>query len=457
MVQCGLPVPVGGTSEFGIFDKIFIDIGDQQSIENDLSTYSSHLQNMKYFLANSDNKTLLLIDEFGSGTDPIIGGLIAETILEELNSKNSFGVITTHYSNLKIFASNNAGIANAAMLIDTEKMQPTFSLEVGVPGSSYALEIAQRIGLPQNIIEKTKQKSDKNLLNFDKLLRKTLKDKHYWENKRNQIDQQEKKLDGLMQKNLLEIEKIKKNRDKIISDAKVETDLLLQSVNKKIENTVRIIIESKADKEMVKQSREEIERFKESVDIILNPSNDDLQEKIVELRKNIIRKSQNTEDKVPHKIEIDENKINIGSIVRIIGQTVNGEVIDMNEKTAVISFGSLFTTVELSRIEKVKTTEPQQPKRSNLTHLNYSNKVINFNPHIDVRGYTVDEAIEQLQTLIDEAIMLSIKELHILHGRGNGILRHHIRDYLRRIPQVAKIYSEEEQFGGDGITIVKMR
>ncbi|MDL2262788.1 endonuclease MutS2, partial [Bacteroidales bacterium OttesenSCG-928-I21] len=216
MTQCGLPIPVGGSSVMGIFDNIFIDIGDQQSIENDLSTYSSHLLNMKFFLKNSNEKTLILIDEFGSGTDPIIGGVIAESILEELNNVKTFGIITTHYSNLKVFASDTRGITNAAMLIDSNKMQPTFILETGIPGSSYALEIAQRIGLPQNIIEKTKEKAGNDQINFDKFLKRVMSDKRYWERKRQQIRLQEKKLDEILDKNLSELENIKTKKKQIL-------------------------------------------------------------------------------------------------------------------------------------------------------------------------------------------------------------------------------------------------
>ncbi|MDD4149285.1 MAG: endonuclease MutS2, partial [Bacteroidales bacterium] len=241
MVQCGLPVPVGGQSIIGLFDNIFMDIGDQQSIENDLSTYSSHLTNMKHFLKNANNKTLVVIDEFGSGTDPVIGGTIAEAILEELNTQNCFGVITTHYSNLKIMASNTPGIQNAAMLIDQNKMEPTFILEIGMPGSSYAIEIAQRIGLPQNIIEKTKEKAGNDQTNMDKFLRRVLRDKKYWERKRQQIRKQEKTLEAIIEENIIELESLKQKKKQIIGSAQKEAELLLKDVNKQIENTIRTI------------------------------------------------------------------------------------------------------------------------------------------------------------------------------------------------------------------------
>ena len=452
MVQCGLLVPVGGASVFGIFEKIFIDIGDQQSIENDLSTYSSHLQNMKFFLKNANKNSLILIDEFGAGTDPVIGGLIAENILEELNNNELFGVITTHYSNLKIFAANTSGISNAAMLIDNNKMNPTFILETGIPGSSYAIEIAQKTGLPQNIIEKTKQKADNNLLSFDKLLRKTLKDKRYWENKKLEIKNKEKKLEDLIQKNYDEIEKLKNSKAKIISEAKKQVEELLLNVNKKIENTIKTIIESNAEKEITKQARENFQEFKKEITTKLYEENDELQQKSDFLKKNLSKYKQQKEIKFVEKI--NENKINIGSMVAIIGQDVIGRVIDMNEKSAVVAFGNIFTSIEFSQLEKVKEKNQEKLPKKNFV---YNDKIVNFSPNIDVRGNTVDEAIQKVSNLVDNAIMLNFKELKILHGKGNGILRFYIREFLRTISQIERCYSEDVQFGGDGITIVKIK
>jgi DNA mismatch repair protein MutS2 len=460
MVQCGLPVPVGGSSVMGIFDNIFIDIGDQQSIENDLSTYSSHLLNMKFFLKNANEKTLVLIDEFGSGTDPIIGGIIAESILEELNNTKTFGVITTHYSNLKVFASNTKGITNAAMLIDPNKMKPTFILETGIPGSSYALEIAQRIGLPQNIIEKTKEKAGNDQVNFDKFLRRVLNDKRYWERKRQQIRSQEKKIEEILEKNLLELETIKNKKKQILESARNESKQLLGDVNKQIENTIRKIKESNADKEIVKETREEIQKFKDEFEKNISEENDEIGKKYEYIKRKIEERDARKAEKAKELefVKIDETKINIGSKVKIKGQDAIGEVTDIGEKNAVISYGNMYTSISIDRLEKVSETEYKQQNRSaNTLHFNYNEKVMNFKPYIDVRGDRVEEAIRKITDLADEAIMLDFKELKILHGRGNGILRQHIRDYLRTIPQVEACYNEDIRFGGDGITIVKFR
>ncbi len=461
MVQCGLPVPVGGASVMGIFDNIFLDIGDQQSIENDLSTYSSHLMNMKHFLKNANEKSLILIDEFGSGTDPIIGGTIAESILEELNETGTFGVITTHYSNLKIFASNTPGIFNGAMHIDQNKMQPTFILETGIPGSSYAIEIAQRIGLPQSIIEKTKEKAGSDHANMDKFLRRVMRDKKYWENKRQQIRIQEKKMEEILEKNILELETLKSKKKQILEAARKESEHLLADVNKQIENTIRKIKEGNADKDVTKDARKEIQEFKENFIKSSNDEDDEISKKYNHFKKKQEEREARRKEKLktpPEIIKVDENKINIGSKVKLKGQEVVGEVTDLGEKNAVVSFGNMYTSIALEKLEKVSETEYKQKNRSaSSLHFNYNEKVLNFKPYIDVRGDRVEEAIKKITDLVDEAIMLDFKELKILHGKGNGVLRQFIRDYLRTVPRIEACYDEDIRFGGGGITIVKLK
>lgn len=461
MFQCGLPIPVGGTSVMGIFDNIFLDIGDQQSIENDLSTYSSHLLNMKYFLKNANEKTLILIDEFGSGTDPIIGGLIAESILEELNNTKCYGVITTHYSNLKVFASNTEGIQNGAMLIDQNKMQPLYILETGIPGSSYAIEIANRIGLPQSVTDKAKEKIGNDQTNLDKFLRRVMRDKKYWETKRQQIRIQEKKLEEIIEKNIQELETLKARKKQILDEARKESQQLLSEVNKQIENTIRKIRESNADKELTKETRLEIQEFKENFNSKILDDNDDISRKYNHFKKKQEEREARRKEKLdnpPEIIKIDENKINLGSKVRLIGQEVVGEVTDLREKNAVVSFGNIYTTVAYEKLERVSEAEYKQKNRSaSSLHFNYNEKVLNFKPYIDVRGDRVDEALKKIADLVDEAIMLDFKELKILHGKGNGVLRQNIRDYLRTIQRVEACHDEDIRFGGGGITIVKLK
>lgn len=450
MLQCGLLVPVSGTSVFGIFNDIFIDIGDQQSIENDLSTYSSHLQNMKFFLKNTNINTLFLIDEFGSGTDPIIGGILAESILSELNNKSSFGVITTHYSNLKSFAANTPGLHNAAMLVDN-KLQPSFIIEFGIPGSSYALEIAKRIGLPEIIIENTKNKCDNAQFSFDKILKKALKDKRYWENKRLQIRQLEKKLQDIYQKHLDELEILKSKKRKIIDDAIIEARNLLDESNKKIENTIKEIKEAAADKNRTKEIRQKLENYKKE---FLDKTNNILDLDInTEKLKQKIKKENNIT--IVENVDF-ENKINIGSKVILKGKDTIGEVIDMSDKKAVVTFGNIFTTVEFSQLEKINLANHKN-KNCNSTYSNFNKILLNFNPNLDVRGLNSEDAINRVILFVDEAVMLRFKEIRILHGKGNGILRINIRNFLNSLDSVEKCYSENIQFGGDGITIVKLK
>lgn len=460
MLQCGLPVPVGGASSFGIFSEIMLDIGDEQSIENDLSTYSSHLVNMKHFLKNAGPRTLLFIDEFGSGTDPIIGGTIAEAILEQLNASKTFGMITTHYTNLKVFAAEAEGIINGAMLIDHTNMQPTFILEVGIPGSSYAVEIARRIGLPEAIISKVVEKTGTQQMNIDRFLRELMRDKRYWERKRKQVNEQSKKVDEALRKNLEELEIIKTKRKQIIEGARSEAEQLLNGVNKQIENTISEIKRTNADKDKTREVREEIKQFKEDFEKSKEVDENEFARKYEYVKRKIeereARKLAREKEKKLEMVPIDEDKINIGSKVRLAGQEAIGDVTGLTDKTAVVCFGSLYMSVALDRLQKVSQEEYANQRKQSSASALYSEKALNFKPYIDVRGDHTDEALRKIEELVDAAVMLSHHELKILHGRGNGILRQNIRQYLKTVPQVKSISDEDIRFGGDGITVVKL-
>lgn len=460
MLQCGLPVPVGGASTFGIFKNILLDIGDEQSIENDLSTYSSHLVNMKNFLRYANSDSLLFIDEFGSGTDPIIGGTIAEAILEELNKSQTLGMITTHYTNLKVFATSTTGIINGAMLIDHNNMQPTFILEVGIPGSSYAIEIARRIGLPENIINKVVEKSGSQQMNIDRYLRELMRDKRYWERKRKQANEQSKRLDETLEKHLQELETIKQKRKQILETARNEAENLLNNVNKQIENTISEIKKANADKDKTREVREEIKQFKQDFDKKKQQDETDFARQYEYVKRKVeereLRKQAKEKQKKLEIIPVDENKINIGSKVRLAGQDTIGDVTGMTDKTAVVCFGSLYMSVAIERLQKVSQEEfAAQRKQMSSPSILYSEKALKFKPYIDVRGERSDEALSQIQELVDTAIMLRHSEIKILHGRGNGILRQNIRQYLKTIPQVKSLADEDVRFGGDGITVVR--
>nr|WP_255447782.1 Smr/MutS family protein [Ancylomarina sp. 16SWW S1-10-2] len=470
MFQCGLLVPMGEKSKMGIFDNIFIDIGDEQSMENDLSTYSSHLMNMKHFLKYSNAETLMMIDEFGTGTEPALGGAIAESILDKLNRKQVRGVITTHYTGLKHYASEADGIENGAMLYDSHKMQPLFQLEVGKPGSSFAFEIARKIGLPEEILKSATEKIGGDHINFDKHLRDIVRDKRYWEGKRDKIRVNEKKLAQLVERYEVDLKETSSLRKEIISKAQEEAKQLLNQANKSIEKTIREIKESKADKEKTRQVRKVFEEQK----IVITQG--DLQEEARINRK--IQKLKDRENKakkfrgketapvtvkaVPqNKKQFDPSIIEKGDSVKLDSQRTVGEVIEVNEKTAVVAFGAMLTSVKVNRLTKVSKTQAKKESNtynqtSALVQERISKRKLTFRRDIDVRGLRAEEALQIVMDHVDESIMLDISEFRILHGTGHGILRTLIRDYLKTVQLVRSCTDEKIQQGGSGITVVHM-
>jgi len=464
MLQCGLLIPVMEGSRTGIFRQLFIDIGDEQSIENDLSTYSSHLLNMKYFLRYSDDRTLVLIDEFGTGTEPMLGGAIAEAILNKLNQQKTFAVITTHYTNLKHFASSADGIVNGAMLYDAQKMDPLFKLEIGKPGSSFAFEIARKIGLPEDILQDATQKVGKKHIEFDKSLRSISRDKHYWETKRQKIRKVEKAVDELAESYQKELEEIRQAKKEILRNAKEEARQLLAGVNKQIENIVRGIREAQADKEITKKYRLELESLKAELNPAAESPDDVILRKIEKLQKTEKRRKKipQTEKAEKMNVAIEKPILEKGDKVRIAGQDNIGELVDFNEKTAVVALGNLLMTLPLNNIEKISGNEARNVKRKSgrsglsLT-LDFSERRMNFKSEIDLRGMRAEEALPKVQAMIDEAVMFEVKQLRILHGKGYGILKEMIRNFLKAEPMVASFRDEHVQFGGAGITVVELK
>ncbi len=464
MLQCGLLIPVKENSETGIFDKLFIDIGDEQSIENDLSTYSSHLMNMKFFLKNSNEKTLILIDEFGTGTEPMLGGAIAESILSQLNKMKTFGVITTHYTNLKHFASSSEGIENAAMMYDSAKMEPLFQLDIGKPGSSFAFEIARKIGLPENILQDATEKIGKDHINFDKHLRDIVRDKRYWETKREKIRKVEKSLDDLAEKYETDLGQLDKQRKEILLKARQEAEQVLAEANKRIENTIREIRESQADKEKTKLIRAKLTEFKQEVEDSSTIQDDLISQKIQKLKEKESRRNQKRPEKqlVPPKekaVEPDEWKA--GDKVLMTGNQNVGEILELGEKNVVVAFGHIRTSVSRDKLQKITNNEAKKIHRTyNQTMPNInkglSEKRLSFKTEIDVRGQRAEEALQTIQAFIDDAIMLDYSELRILHGKGNGILKEMIRNYLKAERVVKSFRDEHVQFGGAGITVVEI-
>jgi DNA mismatch repair protein MutS2 len=462
MLQCGLTIPVAEGSETGIFKNLLIDIGDEQSIENDLSTYSSHLINMKYFIKNGDSKTLILIDEFGTGTEPMLGGSIAEAILGELNRKKVFGVITTHYTNLKHFASLTEGVVNGAMAFDNHLMQPLFQLTIGKPGSSFAFEIARKIGLPEEILSEASGKAGIKNINYDRHLKDIARDKRYWETKRQSIRQQEKRLEEMISEYETEMSGAKSLRKEIITKAKDEAQQLLKESNRMIENTIRQIKESQAEKEKTKDLRQQLEDFKSIIVEETKPVETASEEKIALLGSRA-KKIKTDREPVKEKVEVKEPVVKPlvpGDAVRMIDTLAAGEIIAIEGKKVQVETGSLRFFVPLDKIERISRAELKKSLRSNQVQRGNDPAIvqrnINFKPEIDIRGVRGEEAINQVRNLIDNALIVQHRNLRILHGKGNGILRQLVRQYLDTVDVVKSFRDEHVEFGGSGITVVEM-
>jgi DNA mismatch repair protein MutS2 len=462
MLQCGFLVPMSENSEVCLFKNIFLDIGDEQSLENDLSTYSSHLLNMKQFVRSADEHTLFLVDEFGSGTEPALGGAIAEAILEELNMKGAFGVITTHYANLKHFASETPGIINGAMLFDTQQIKPLFKLSIGKPGSSFAIDIARNIGLSEHILKRASEKVGDQYVNYEKHLREILRDKKYWEEKRLRIRNVERILDNLYLKYSTELEDVQKERKKIIQEAREEASNLIREANKNIERTIREIKESNAEKEKTRDAREHLRKFKAA----LNDEGaytDGFDEKLKELHRAGQRLAQHSpelsESKVNENKKKKEQKLDFkaGDTVRLIGLDTTGEILEVNDKTLLVAFGNMITSVEHNKVEHA---DPDSIKKSGNRESVFTGDIaqrkLKFRPEIDVRGMRGDEALSRVQELIDDAVLTGVRNLKVLHGKGNGILRQLIREYLSTVDCIKSINDEHADRGGAGITLIEL-
>lgn len=462
MFQCGLPIPVGEASRFGIFKKILIDIGDEQSIENDLSTYSSHLINMKNFVRYGDADTLILIDEFGTGTEPLLGGAIAEAILHALNEEKVKGVITTHYTNLKHFASATAGIENGAMLYDNHRMMPLFELQIGKPGSSFAFEIAKKIGLPKEILDEAAGKIGEDHINYDKHLKDIARDKRYWEEKRKKIHENEKRLDEVVEKYRDELQEASRLRKEIIREAQEKAREILSEANKTIERTIREIRENQAEKEKTRSAREQLEADKRTL-LAEEEEEERLKRKIEKIKEREKRKKQKLEKSSAPAGDQEKASITLkkGDFVRLPNQTV-GEILEIKEKNAVIALGNLRMNVPVKDLQKASANQVKKqiriPSSSAYPDFreNMSQKRLLFKPEIDVRGMRGDEALQKVIEFIDEAVMLDSKNLRILHGTGTGALRQIIRQYLGTHPIVSSYADEQIQLGGAGITVVKL-
>ncbi len=477
MLQCGVSVPVQEGSTMGTFSNIMIDIGDEQSIEDDLSTYSSHLRNMKMMIRYADNRTLLLIDEFGTGTEPQIGGAIAEAVLRQFWKKRAWGVITTHYQNLKHFAEDHPGVVNGAMLYDRHEMKALFQLQIGRPGSSFAIEIARKTGLPEEVISDASEIVGQDYIQSDKYLQDIVRDKRYWEQKRQSVHQREKDIERTITKYEESVEEIDKERKAVLRRAKEQAEELIREANRRIENTIREIREAEAEKERTKKLREELAEFREEVSEIDAKANDALIEKKVqqilarrerkEKRKNEMANggttNRNPASGMPAQPggqslgDFAEAFVREGNYVRIKGTKSVGVIESVQGKNAIIIIGDMKTKMPMSRLELDKAPEKTEtPTATRVTRTVIDEHKGNFKQEIDVRGMRGDEALLAVQRFVDDAILVGSANVRILHGKGNGILRQLIRQYLSGIPNVTNYRDEHVQFGGAGITVVEL-
>ncbi len=460
MLQCGLLVPMVESSEAGVFRDLLIDIGDEQSIENDLSTYSSHLLNMKNFLRHASAQSLILIDEFGTGTEPHIGGAIAEAILESLNGKGTYGVITTHYSNLKHYASGAPGIVNGAMMFDTARLKPLFRLEMGKPGSSFAIDIARQIGLPEEILRDASGKVGEDHINFDRHLREIIRDKRYWEEKRDRIRVSEKRLAALLEQYEEELGQTRKMRKDILEKARLEAESLLSNANREIEKTIRVIRESQADKELTREVRKELETYRQSRQEDESKGDKTLENKLGEVRK-YTRKYKSEPAKPEPEVSADDNAVPApGDLVRILNLNTEGEILEISGENVLVTYGeSMITSVKRNQIVKVPAREISSRKSTGRPvqfDFSISQRKLNFKSDIDIRGKRGEEALDIVRNFIDDATVVGVTELRILHGKGNGILKSLVRDYLSAQDVVRSCKDEHAERGGSGITVVTL-
>ena len=492
MLQCGLSIPVGDRSKTGIFADIMIDIGDEQSIENDLSTYSSHLMNMKIMMRRASDRTLILIDEFGTGTEPQIGGAIAESVLRQFWKKHAWAVITTHYQNLKHFAEEHPGTVNGAMLYDRHEMRPLFQLAIGRPGSSFAIEIARKTGIPEEVIRDASEIVGSDYIQSDKYLQDIVRDKRYWENKRQTIHSHEKELEKRISQYEKDIAALEQSRKEILNRAKAQAEEIIKESNRRIENAIREIREKQAEKEETKRIRQELAAYeaglldgsktdkgetsnKKKLKSSGLLSDDDFQKKVDKIKSRKERHEQHLKEKAGKQQAAAEALKNAvrkqqsggvvmaGDSVRIKGLTSVGKVESIEGKQATVIFGGIRTKMAVSRLEHVDAATIQSEQKQFQAY-NYSRETREtidkhrnqFRQELDVRGLRADEALNQVQYFIDDAILVGARQVRILHGKGNGILRQLIRQYLGSVPNVTNYRDEHVQFGGAGITVVEL-
>ncbi|MBR1699885.1 MAG: Smr/MutS family protein [Bacteroidales bacterium] len=477
MFQWGMLIPTSETSELPVFDRIMVSIGDDQSLENDLSTYSSFLSDMKAMLSVADARTLVLIDEFGSGTEPAAGGAIAEAILHELDSRGAYGVITTHYTNLKLYASSaDTGVVNGAMQFDAATVAPLFQLEIGLPGSSFAFELARKMGMPEKIVHDAEERAGEQFVGIERNLRKIARSRRALDEKLTKIRATDKTLEGLTDRYEKELEDIKEMRRRILDEARAEAEKIIHGANRQVENTIRTIRESQARKEETQEARAELQGFLGALadSRAQRDAYIDKKLQVVKERKERekLRKRRRVSGETLQQMEEEEAQarkmaafrsapLKVGEKVRIKEGGMVGEVSTVSTKAVSVIVGNLTTKLPLDRVERITANEYKavvkapaaRPRQVIDTAM--SERKANFKLELDVRGERVNDALEIVMRYIDDAIMLGVPSVRILHGKGTGALREEIQKYVRTVPGVQSAADEHIQFGGSGVTVVK--
>ena len=478
MFQWGMLIPTSETSELPVFDRIMLSIGDDQSLENDLSTYSSFLSDMKAMLEVADARTLVLIDEFGSGTEPAAGGAIAEAILHQLDEKGAYGVITTHYTNLKLYASSaDTGVVNGAMQFDTATVAPLFRLEIGLPGSSFAFELARKMGLPEPLVHDAEERAGEQFVGIERNLRKIARSRRQLDQKLTHIKATDKTLEGLTDRYEKELEEIQEMRRSILDEARSQAEKMVRDANRQVENTIRTIRESQADKEQTREARAELQEFlgvladsRGKRDAYIDKKLSDVKER---KEKEAVRKRRRADGETLRQMEAQEAEarkmaafrsapLKVGEKVRIKDNGMVGEVSVVSTKAVTVIVGNITTKLPIDRVERITANEfkavakaPQERPRQ-VYDASISERKANFKLELDVRGERVTDALEIVMKYIDDAIMLGVPSVRILHGKGTGALREEIQKYLRTVPGVSSVADEQVQFGGTGVTVVKL-
>lgn len=481
MFQWGMLIPTSETSEMMVFDRIMVNIGDDQNLDNDLSTYSSFLANMRDMLKDTSSRTMVLIDEFGSGTEPAAGGAIAEAVLAALEASGTYGVINTHYTNLKMYASRpDSAVINGAMAFDAQKIQPLFKLEIGLPGNSFAFEMARKMGLPEAVVKDAEARAGDQVVDMERGLRKIARSRRALDEKLERVQKADRTLENITDKYQRELSDIKTLKKKIIEEAQEEAKAIVQGANKEVEKTIRTIKESQAAKEQTNEARKGLQAFLGGLTAAKMQQDEYIEKKIQQLdarkARNEERKRQRADARVKEQAAEQEAQqereeafrhgpVSVGEKVRIRDNGMVGEVSKVSGKNLILLVGNLSTKVPVSKVERITSNEYKAAVKE-VARPVYSSVVqddsirerkLNFHTEIDIRGERLNDALDQVMHYVDDAIMLGVPQVRIIHGKGTGVLRVEVQKYLRSIPGIESVADEHIQFGGTGVTIVKFR